>query len=89
MIKALSNSLGVLVDDKAALKSMVFDFYRDLYPSEGVNGIDQVLQHVPAKVTSAMNEQLLAPDTYEEVKVALFQMFPTKSPGTDSFQEHF
>ena len=36
-----------------------------------------------------MNASLCAPYTNEEVKQALFQMFPTKSPGPDGFPAHF
>ena len=40
-----------------------------------------VLDTVPAKVTAAMNESLVAPFDKDEIKRALFQMFPTKAPG--------
>jgi hypothetical protein len=36
-----------------------------------------------------MNETLNAPYTAEEVKVALYQMFPTKAPGPDGYPAHF
>ena len=36
-----------------------------------------------------MNEKLIAPYTEQEVKTALFQMFPTKAPGPDGFPAHF
>ena len=36
-----------------------------------------------------MKEMLVAPYTVEEVKSALFQMFPTKSPSPDGFPAHF
>ena len=72
MIKALANSLGVIIDDPGALRSMVSDFYKSLYTSEGVNKMDQVLSKVPAKVTQQMNDILLAPYTNEEVKTTLF-----------------
>ena len=32
---------------------------------------------------------LCAPYSTEEVKAALFQMFPTKAPGPDGFPAHF
>lgn len=89
MIKALANSLGALVDDLGDLKSMVNDFYQKLYTSEGVHGLDDVLHHVPSKVTAGMNDILCAPYSSEEVKTALFQMFPTKAPGPDGFPAHF
>jgi hypothetical protein len=51
--------------------------------------MDQVLNTVPVKVTQAMNEGLVAPFEKEEVKAALFQMFPTKAPGLDGMPAHF
>ena len=89
MIKALANSLGVHVQDSVELRDMVTGFYRNLYTTEGVTDMDRVLQHVPRKVTPHMNEMLTAPYTKDEVKKALFQMGPTKSPGPDGFPAHF
>lgn len=89
MIKALQNSLGVVVADPAELKAMANDFYQGLYSSEGVQNMGAVLEHVPQKVTAEMNTILCAPYTNEEVKAALFQMFPTKAPGPDGFPAHF
>lgn len=68
---------------------MTVSFYEDLYKSEGVVGIEEVLSHVPCKVTNAMNENLSKPYTEKEVKEALFQMFPTKVAGPDDFSAHF
>ena len=71
------------------MEGLATNFYNNLYTSEGVTNIDQVLQTVPVKVTQAVNNLLNAPYSYEEVKVALFQMFPTKAPGPDGFPAHF
>lgn len=78
-------------EDPAELRVLVNEFYQTLYSSEGVQGMDEVLAHVPRKVTPAMNEALCAPYSNEEVKNALFLMFPTKfkSPGPDGFPAHF
>lgn len=89
MIKALKNSLGAVVQDPYDLKELAQEFYKSLYTSEGVNNMEEVLRHVPCKVTPDMNSVLLAPYTESEVKAALFQMFPTKSPGPYGFPAHF
>lgn len=89
MIRALQNSLGVLVEDPVELKVLANEFYQDLYTSEGVHDMEAVLQHVPRKVTAGMNANLCAPYTSDEVNTALFQMFPTKAPGPDGFPAHF
>ena len=59
MIKALENALGVNVSDPAELRTLVTDFYKSLYTSAGVTNLDQVLQHVPVRVTQSMNEALV------------------------------
>jgi hypothetical protein len=51
--------------------------------------MNQVLNHLPRKVSSEMNELLPAPYDMAEVKSALFQMFPTKAPRLDGFPAHF
>jgi hypothetical protein len=66
-----------MTEDMSELRWMVTNFYKNLYTSEGVHNVDSVLQHVSRKVTPAMNEILCAPFSAEEVKIALFQMFPT------------
>jgi hypothetical protein len=49
----------------------------------------EVIDVISQKVTSEMNDQLMKPIGADEVKIALFQMFPTKAPGPDGFPAHF
>ncbi|XP_073354033.1 uncharacterized protein [Aegilops tauschii subsp. strangulata] len=55
----------------------------------GVQGMERVLDTIPQKVTPAMNDVLNALYSAQEVKTALFEMFPTKAPGPDGFPAHF
>ncbi|XP_024196014.1 uncharacterized protein LOC112199199 [Rosa chinensis] len=45
--------------------------------------LETILDSMQAKVTEEMNRDLLAPYTDGEIKTALFQMHPSKSPGQD------
>ena len=51
--------------------------------------MQEVLDTVPRKITNDMQALLDAPYREDEVKTALFQMFPTKAPGLDGFPAHF
>jgi hypothetical protein len=44
----------------------------DLYTSEGMEDMDQLLDSVSVKVTGAMNDDLLKTFSPDEVKFALF-----------------
>ena len=68
---------------------MVSEFYKNLYASEGIVGMEEVLSHIPCKVSTEMNDILNAPYKASEVKKALFQMYPTKAPGPDGFSGAF
>lgn len=89
LIKALQRADGQLTEDMTEMQQLALEFYKNLYSSVGVHGVVEVLEHVPTKVTPAMNDILLAPYDEKEVKAALFQMFPTKAPGPDGFPAHF
>jgi hypothetical protein len=62
-------------------QAMTVDFYSNLFKSKGTSNMHIVLDYVPHKVTHEMNEFLCAPFDENEVKQALFQMFPTKAPS--------
>ena len=83
MINALQKHDGQLTEDLTEMQQLAQEFYKNLYTSKGVEGVDDVLQHVPSKVIGAMNDSLMAPYKEEEVKKALFQMFPLKAQGPD------
>lgn len=70
---------------------MVIDYFRTVFQhgSPDLDAQTVVLQSVQPKVTNSMNVGLIAPFTMEEVKVALFQMHPSKAPGPDGMSPYF
>jgi hypothetical protein len=80
---------GTTTEDIHEISEMSKSFFGTLYESEGTHDMARVLDTVPRKVTRQMNEDLMAAYTEEEVKIALFQMYPTKAPGPDGYPAHF
>jgi hypothetical protein len=88
-IKELIKPDGSRTENKQEMKEMTKVFCNTLYTSEGTENMQEVLNAVPRKVTSQMNDVLNAPYRGEEVKTALFQMSPQKAPGPDGFPAQF
>ena len=88
-ITLLKKPCGQVMSDEHEMRTLTANFYKQLYTSEGTENMVEVLNTVPTKVTSVMNDDLLKPFKEVEVKEALFQMFPTKVPGPDGFPAHF
>jgi hypothetical protein len=88
-IVELKREDGSLASGKEELGEMASSFYKELYTSEGIQGLEEVMSLVPVKVSSGMNEMLDSPFDAAEVKKALFEMYPTKAPGPDGFPAHF
>jgi hypothetical protein len=72
---------GTTTSDEDEMGRVAKEFYQQLYSSEGVSGMEHVLNCVPRKVSPEMNSKLDAPFSVKEVKDALFEMYPTKAPG--------
>jgi hypothetical protein len=88
-VTQLTKPDGSITEDPAEMGALTTDFYSNLYESEGVQDMNVVLDTVPRKVSGDMNRSLTKQFSAQEVKEALFQMFPTKSPGPDGFPAHF
>jgi TATA-binding protein-associated factor Taf7 len=80
-MKARTSDDGQIIEDKNEMQSMATEFYKTLYTSEGVHDMNQVLEHVPRKVTQAMNAILTAEFEPEEVKKALSRCSRLKLPN--------
>jgi ribonuclease HI len=64
-------------------------YFRDLFKGEPQLEVDQCIQALDKKVTDAMNVNLVADITEEEISRALLQMPPLKAPGPDGFSASF
>jgi hypothetical protein len=71
LIKSLKKPDDNVTEDVMETQEVTTYIYKTLYTSEGVHDMDRVLNHVPQKVTKAMNDILTAPYTKEDVKKTL------------------
>uniref|UniRef100_A0A803QEL1 Reverse transcriptase domain-containing protein n=1 Tax=Cannabis sativa TaxID=3483 RepID=A0A803QEL1_CANSA len=87
-VTKLKDAQGNWIDWKNGLSDVILNYYNDLFCSSATN-TSPVTINIPSTVTRAQNESLLAPVSNEEVRKALFQMHPDKSPGPDGMTPGF
>ena len=80
-ISGIQNALGQWVEELEKVVEVASDYFDNLFSATVADQMEECLNAVPNKVTNNMQEVLLGEFTAEEVKVALFQMGPTKAPG--------
>jgi hypothetical protein len=87
-IEKLKNENGEEITGQQNLYEAARSYFHDLFTPKG-GCLVQILSLISPRVTEADNISLEAPITKEEVRVALFQMHPEKSPGPDGFNPTF
>ena len=75
--------------DEDKIARIVEDYYKQLFTSSTLLDMDAVIYSVDRVVTKGMAQSLTRPYTEEEVKMALFQMYPSKSLGLDGMSLFF
>lgn len=86
-IFGIKDSNGSWKEHPEDVQSVFVNYFTELFSSSNPSyvNIENVVCHIAPSVTPDMNDMLLALYLEEDVKKALFQMFPTKAPGPDGF----
>lgn len=85
---AIRNSQGQWISSSTEIDSEIVAHFDNLFKSNGYGTAD-MLRCVETQVTTEQNSLLLAPFSGVEVKDALFDMHPDKSPGPDGMNPAF
>jgi hypothetical protein len=56
-ITQLKNQCGQVTNDEVEMQNLTADFLKNLYTSEGTKNMEAVLDTVPTKVSSVMNDK--------------------------------
>ncbi|EEE51789.1 hypothetical protein OsJ_33245 [Oryza sativa Japonica Group] len=89
-IKKLRRDDGEVITDEAGSLSLISEFYKQLFTAGVPLNLDELLQNVPKRVTSTMNDELMKGVTTEEIKKALDSIGDLKAPpGSDGMPALF
>ena len=64
-------------------------YYQQLFDSQGVEGVEEMLNGIPNTITDYMNANLTRTVTEKEIQTALFSMNPNKASGPDGMTPLF
>ncbi|XP_024172194.1 uncharacterized protein LOC112178251 [Rosa chinensis] len=85
LIRGLIDEQGQWQVEPNEIQRLLLSYFKKVFSTESTNleAIEAIVQATPTKVSSEMNESLMQQYSDEEIKTALFQMHPSKSPGPD------
>ena len=88
-IRGIKNAQGQWVEEMEDVAAVASDYFNTLFHAGSGDQMEECLDVVPSRVTEDMLMILSSEFTAEEVKVALFQMRPTKVLGLDGMNAFF
>ncbi|XP_030501175.2 uncharacterized protein LOC115716504 [Cannabis sativa] len=87
-ILKLRNDSDEWVDWDHGLSDLIGEYYASLFTASN-SSCPKVIDCILPSISAQQNEDLMMPVTREEVKCAVFQMHPDKSPGPDGMTPAF
>ncbi|XP_061993315.1 uncharacterized protein LOC133711169 [Rosa rugosa] len=84
-ILRLRNANGLWLDSDMSIADTFLQYYKQLFSTSGARNLADILLLFDPVVTPAMNDNMLAPVTLDEVKQAIFELGALKAPGPDGF----
>jgi hypothetical protein len=71
------------------VEDIAVNYFRNMFATSYPTRIAETLTAVDKVVSEESNQRLLQPYTSDEVRIALFQMHPSKAPGSDGMSSFF
>uniref|UniRef100_A0A803Q9L8 Reverse transcriptase domain-containing protein n=1 Tax=Cannabis sativa TaxID=3483 RepID=A0A803Q9L8_CANSA len=87
-IRSLKDNSGVSIDWDNGLANFIQDYFSNIFTASE-SCWEHVMNCLEPKISAEQNSILLQPISAEEIKHALFQMHPDKSPGPDGMSPAF
>ena len=88
-IRGIKNAQGQWVEEIEDLVEVASYYFHTLFHAKAGDQMEECLNAILSRVTEDMMVVLSSEFTTEEVKVALFQMGPSKAPGPDGMNALF
>lgn len=87
----LYNDIGLWQSTEYGMESVVLSYFRKMFTASDrdLSHMNSLVDLLQPKVIVAMNRELCAGYSAEEIKTTLFQMYPTKFPGPDGMPPLF
>jgi hypothetical protein len=88
-MKKIIKENGGMVEREEDMLAAVTDYFGSLFSWCAGQRVEELLEHVQARVTPQMNERMMAEFTSEEIKAALDGIGDLKAPGPDGLPAIF